>query len=271
MQSIVVGFSAGLLAISAQHPVHAQDSNSASLDARTILLKSLRTYYRMSSYNGRANADTLVLTTDGKTLRQIGTAVEIKYKRPNKLRIDFTTPIGSRIVWSNAIDLGVYDPLSRKFWIVPSAPNMDTMLPLLEKTAQIGTLFDPLYGLSRQTLPSQLNGFILKKKSTFNGHPVYVVSANLKASPSSEWTWWIDVNTSLILKVEQLQRNIVQEIPYVEDGKQLTKNITINLMMRSVISDARPNAQIADGDFSFKPPAGATPRISQGGTGAAAR
>lgn len=236
-------------------------------DGREILQKSFSTYQQMTGYSGRSNTDSILMDVNGHELKQIGTAVEMKYKRPNKLRLDFVTPIGSRVVWSNAKGLGLYDPSTQKYSIVPTAPNLESMLPLLFKEASISAAFDPLYGLSRGKLPAQLVHINLKAQSTYNGHPVYVVTGDLQGKRVGEWTWWIDQRTFLLYKIEQITRNIEQTVISTRNGQKVTSKRKVNLVLRIVVTEARPNADISDGDFDFKPPAGATIRITPPDTG----
>lgn len=248
------------LLFSAPQLVNAQTNSE---QGRDVLAQSFSKYLHLSSYAGKSSADMIVTDTNGHILSQVGSSVEFKFRRPNKVRFDFSTPLGSRIVWCDSTTVGVFDPLSRKYWLCPAAPDMDTMLGVLDKTAQISTFMDPLYGICRAGIPGQLLGIRLRDKTTFNGHPAYVISATTKLPTPAEWSWWIDVNTLLILKVEQVQRNIQQTRSVMDHGKVVTSTQTLNLLTRDVISDARPNAQIQDSEFAYKPPAGATVRNTQ--------
>jgi outer membrane lipoprotein-sorting protein len=230
-------------------------------DGRDILQKSFGTYLRMTSYYGRANTDSLLLDTNGRALKQIGTSVDIKYKRPNKLFLSFLTPVGSRVVWSNSTNLGIYDPGANKYSISTTAPNLEALLPLLFQRASVSASFDPLYALSRKELPSQLRNITLKELSNYNGHPVYVVTGDLVTKKTIHWTWCIDRNTLLLYKIEQITPPVEQQFSYKQNGQIKHSMRKVSVMLRTVVADARPNAPIADGEFDYKPPAGASQRI----------
>ncbi len=234
---------------------------STMTDGREVLEKSFSTYLRMTSYYGRANTDSLLLDSNGHAIHEIGTSVEIKYKRPNKLFLHFMTPVGSRIVWSNAADLGVYDPGTNKYSIARTAPNLAAMLPLLFRRASITASFDPLYALSRNGLPSQLTHIELKSLSTYNGHPVYVVTGELTGGKTIHWTWCIDRNSLLLYKIEQVSTPFEQEYAYKQGGQVKHGHRMVRVKLRTVVAEARPNTPIEDAAFDYKVPAGATERI----------
>jgi outer membrane lipoprotein-sorting protein len=230
-------------------------------DGRDILEKCFGTYFRMTSYYGRANTDSFLLDTNHRTVEQLGSSVEVKYKRPNKLLLKFITPVGSRIVWSDSTNLGIYDPSTNKYSLAPTAPNLELMLPLLFQRASVSATFDPLYALSRRMIPAQLTNIVLKEKSTYNGHPVYVVTGILTGRKTINWTWCIDRNSLLLYKIEQDSPPFEQQYTYKQNGQLKHGQRMVNISIRSIVADARPNAPIADSDFGFKLPSGASERI----------
>jgi outer membrane lipoprotein-sorting protein len=223
----------------------------------------------MQSYAGKSSVDSVLVSAEtGKILQQTGSTGQMYFRRPNRLRLDYTAPVGSRTVWSNATEIGVLDRLIAKYWTVPPQPNMEALLPVLYKQANTAACFDPLYGISKGTLPSRLGSFKLKGSGVLNGHQVLIVSAVLQGKRPSEWTWWIDKKSFLLYKVEQQATGLSQKYRVVQDGIETLKSRPVTLVLRCIFSGVTPNAAVTDDLFDFKPPAGATPQITPPDPGA---
>ncbi|HLK56715.1 MAG TPA: DUF2092 domain-containing protein [Chthonomonadaceae bacterium] len=239
--------------------------------ARDILQKSINTYQEMSSYEGQSNIDQIKLNPQGGIIQQEGSSAKMRYKRPNKLMLDFTTPVGSRSIWSDGSLLIVYDALPKKYTVGPTAPDLSAMLPLLFRRAGVTASLDPLYGLSKKTLPKELVNLALQETTTFNGHPVYVVTGTLKGIettnankqpitlPSSTWTWWIDKNTFLMHKIETRTANVILSPPQ-SGGPQRQAATPATLVARYTFSASKPNCAFPENAFNFKAPPDASER-----------
>ncbi len=238
-------------------------------DPKQILQKCFATYGSMQSYEGKSSVDSVLMSAaTGKVLKQTGTTALMRFRRPNRLRLDYTAPVGSRTVWSNATEIGVFDSLISKYWTVPAQPTMETMLPVLYKQASTAACFDPLYGISKAAIPSRLTAFQLKPPALLNGHPVYIVTATLPGKSVSQWTWWIDRKSLLLYKLEQQTPGLTQKYRVIQDGIETIKTRPVTLTLRCVFTAITPNAAVSDDLFDFKPPAGATPQITPPDPGA---
>jgi outer membrane lipoprotein-sorting protein len=241
-------------------------------NARDILQKSVDVYQSMSSYEGQSNVDTLLLNKKGEVIKQIGTTSKIRFKRPNKLVLEFSTPAGSRSIWSDGSTLVVYDVLAKKYTVGPTAPDITSMLPLLYYRADISASLDPLYNLSKKTLPKELGNVALKESTTFNGHPVYVITGTLtgvkvnkiKGQPpvvaTNNWVWWVDRNTFLIHKIESYTQNATDPKSAPPGERRDIIAQTVTLMMRHTITYSKPNGALPDTTFTFKAPPDASQR-----------
>ena len=245
-------------------------------DGRAILQESIKTYQEMSSYEGQSNVDTLLLDKNGDVVKQVGSAARLRYKRPNKLMLDFSTPGGSRSIWSNGSLLIVYDALPKKYTVGPTSPDLPSMLPLLFRRADVSASLDPLYCLSQKTLPKELTNLTLKETTVYNGHPVYVVTGvlngidltNVKGQSvnlqPSVWTWWVDRNTFLLHKIESRTPNVIKPISKKVGQREEIINMTTTLLMRHTMTYSKPNTAIPDDAFVFKAPPDATERRMSG-------
>ena len=241
-------------------------------DAREILQKTISVYQAMSSYEGQSNVDTLLLNQKGDVIRQVGSTAKIRYKRPNRLMLDFSTPAGSRSVWSDGNLLVVYDALPKKYTVGPTAPDLSSLLPLLFRRADVSASLDPLFCLSQKTLPKELINITLKETTTYNGHPVYVIAGTLSgvgvtttkgqtlSMQPSTWTWWIDKNTFLMHKIETRTPNVTRANPVNAGDREEIIKATATLVMRHVITFSRPNTTFAEDAFRFRAPADASER-----------
>ena len=245
-------------------------------DGRAILLKTLKMYQAFQSYQGQANVDTLMIDLNGQTIKHIGSSTFMKLQRPNKIYLFFQTPIGSRSIYSDGTNFSVYDPSPNQYLTVPTAADMSGLLRLLLTKADVAAGLDPLYFLTETSLPKELTNIKVKSSTTtYNGHPVYVITGVTNANPivikngnttttipTSYWTWWIDRNSSLLYKVETSTPNIIKPVSFGSGASRVIKNIKGTLLVRHTVSELKPDANLKPEEFTFVQPKNATRKIS---------
>jgi len=244
-------------------------------DGRALLLKTLALYQKFNSYSGQANVDTIMVDATGQTIKHIGSSSVMKLQRPNKIYIFFQTPIGSRSIYSDGANFSVYDPTPNQYLTVPTAPNTDGLLQLLLTRADVAAGLDPLYFLTQKTLPKELVDVKVKASTTFNGHPVYVITGTTNVKPvvmksgntittipTSYWTWWIDRTSSLLYKVETRTPNIIKPVSFGNGAARTVKNVKGTLVMRHTVTEVKPDANLKPDEFVFIKPKTATPKMT---------
>jgi outer membrane lipoprotein-sorting protein len=244
-------------------------------DGRTILLKTLKMYQSFQSYQGQANVDTLMIDENGTTIKHIGSSTVMKLQRPNKIYIFFQTPIGSRSIYSDGANFSVYDPTPNRYLTVPTARDMDGLLQLLLARADVAAGLDPLYFLTEKNLPKELSDVKVKTSTTYNGHPVYIITGTTNATPvviksgkttttipTSYWTWWIDRTSSLLYKVETTTPHIIKPVSFGSGTSRVVKNIKGTLVLRHTVSELKPDANLQPNEFVFVQPKTAVRKVT---------
>jgi outer membrane lipoprotein-sorting protein len=264
---------AGLLRFSAA-PAGAQTQ-----DPRALLGKVMAAYQALNSYEGTASVDTALLYKEKVVQTLSALTVDMKYKRPNLLRLHFSNPAGTETVTSDGKTFTVYSGALNQFAHYPTASNLALMmLPLLRARAGVQAGLDPLYFMGVNQLPPQLTGLKYGGSTTYNGKPVFVVSgmtrgrtfpirdkqghqAVLKTS-TEYWTWWINRQTFLLEKIESRDPNVKVVVPVRQGKKVTTREYLVTRRQRHIILSATPNPPLANNVFAFTPPAGAVERKS---------
>ncbi|MCW3096222.1 MAG: putative periplasmic protein [Chthonomonadaceae bacterium] len=237
-------------------------------DGRSILLKTLRYYQSLHSYLGQANVDTLMIDTNGQTVKHVGSSALMKMQRPNKIFIFLENPISSRKIYSDGTQFSVYEASPNQYTTAPTTGTQQDLLTLLRNRGKVIPGYDALYFLTETSLPKELSDIRLKGTSTVNGHSVYVVTGATPAPPTagksgatsttSYWTWWIDRKSYLLYKVETKIPNTVRPVSFGSGVQEVTKNVRGTMIVRYTVSAIKPDATIAPSDFVFTPPKTAT-------------
>lgn len=261
-----------LLAVAA---LYTAAGTAQAQDGRAILLKTLKMYQSLNSYSGQANVDTLMIDTNGTTVKHIGSSSVMKLQRPNKIYLFFQTPIGSRSIYSDGANFSVYDATPNQYLTVPTARDMPGLLQLLLTRADVAAGLDPLYFLTEKTLPKELADVKVKASTTYNGHPVYIVTGTTNTTPlviksgrttttipTSYWSWWIDRNSALLYKIETKTPNIVKPVSFGNGTQRVVKNIKGTLLLRHTVSELKPDANLKPDEFVFAQPKSATRKQS---------
>lgn len=244
-------------------------------DARAIMLKTLQMYQSLSSYSGQANVDTMMLSQSGQTIKHIGSSAVMKLQRPNKIYLYFQTPIGSRKIYSDGANFSVFDATPNQYLTIPAPSDMPGLLKMLLAKADVAAGLDPLYFLTQKNLPKELSNLKVKGATTYNGHPVYIITGTTNATPvvvktaktittipTSYWTWWIDRTSSLLYKIETRTPNIVKPVSFGSGAARTVKNVQGTLLLLHTVSELKPDANVAASEFAFTPPRGSTRKQS---------
>ncbi len=236
-------------------------------DGRAILLKTLKMYQSLTSYSGEANVDTLMVDDKGQTVKHIGSSSVMKFQRPNKIYIFFQTPIGSRRIYSDGANFSVYDPTPNQYLTQPTAPDTDGLLKMLLAKADVAAGLDPLFFLTEKALPKELVDVKVKASTTYNGHPVYIITGTtnvvpivtktgntVTTIPTSHWSWWIDRTSALLYKIETVTPNIVKPVSFGTGPARVVKYIKGTLILRHTVSELKPDANVQPKEFVFDRP-----------------
>ena len=248
-------------------------AGAGAQDGRALIQRMVTAYKNCNSYEGRANTD-IIFVRAGKPLQRQSSSSLMQMKRPNRIHLEFTSNIGTRLVDSDGAKFYVYDGYYKKYLQMPTSPNLAQMLGILYVRGGILAYLDPLFFLSGTTLPKQLGNFQRKPDSSVNGHPVYVVTGRLQTqsqtvkaangktatipATTTDWTWWIDKQSSLLQKLESRTLNVQRAVMVRQGKKTVPGRITGDQIMRHVIVSTKPNAPLQDNIFEFHPPVGAT-------------
>ncbi|HZP83043.1 MAG TPA: DUF2092 domain-containing protein [Chthonomonadaceae bacterium] len=249
-------------------PAEAQAQNP-----RALLQKVSAAYQRLNTYDGTASVEISAFFKE-KMLQTRAMRVEMKMKRPNKLRLDFTMPTGTQTILSDGTNLFIYLASTNQYARYPTAPTIDAMLfPLLAVRAGVQASLDPLYFLGKKQLPAALTDLRFQGSNTYNGKPVFVVTGvttrprtvlrdkkghQVVLPPSKQyWTWWINKQTSLLEKIEQRVPDLKMTVPARQGKKVTAQQIPVTQRMRHVVLTATANPSLADSVFTFTPPPGA--------------
>jgi len=236
-------------------------------DGRAILLKAIRLYHTFHSYKGQANVDTLMIGTDGKVIKHVGSSSTMKFQRPNKISLFIQNPAGSRAVYGDGSNFSVFEASTNQYSTVPMSGKEPEMITLLRKQAGVVAGLDTLFLLTETSLPKTLTNLQYKGTSTCNGHPVFVVTGTTSATPelsgggktsmpgaATEWTWWIDRQSYLLYKVENKTSNVVKPVSFGSGNNAVVKDVKGTVIMRYIVSEIKPDANITPSDFAFTPP-----------------
>jgi outer membrane lipoprotein-sorting protein len=229
-------------------------------DAKTIVRNMVAAYRGLNSYDGRATADSRQTLPNGRIISETSFATRMIYRKPNSLKIEFTMPTGGQTVYYDGSTLTLFQDRTLTYTSVPvTAANLRDLEPALLRF-QIGSGLDALYFLSGRDLPAAISGLARKPDQTRNGRPVYVVTGKAAGRTPSRpivWTWMIDKQTNLLVKVEGRLSSIPQRIRILKGKKAVVKEIMLDSLLTQNIADAKPNAAVSDNTFVFVPPAGA--------------
>jgi outer membrane lipoprotein-sorting protein len=233
-------------------------------DGRPILLKALKFYQTLNSYSGQSNVDTMMIAPNGQTIKHIGSSSAMKLQRPNKIYLFFQTPIGSRSIYSDGVNFSVYDATPNQYLTIPTAVDMTGLLKILLERADVAAGLDPLYFLTKASLPKELTNVKIKSTTVYNGHPVYLITGTTNATPvvirtsktittipPSYWTWWIDRNSSLLYKIETITPNVVKPVSFGTGVARTIKNIKGTLLIRHTVSQLKPDTNLRPDEFVF--------------------
>jgi outer membrane lipoprotein-sorting protein len=265
---LIVCLAAVVLSAFSSLPAEAQ-----ALNPRALLQKVSAAYQRLNTYDGTASVEISAFFKE-KMLQTRAMRVEMKMKRPNKLRLDFTMPTGTQTILSDGTNLFIYLASTNQYARYPTAPTIDAMLfPLLAVRAGVQASLDPLYFLGKKQLPAALTDLRFQGSDTYNGKPVFVVSGvitrprtvlrdkkghQVVLPPSKQyWTWWINKQTSLLEKIEQRVPDLKMTVPARQGKKVTAQQIPVTQRMRHVVLTATANPSLADSVFTFTPPPGA--------------
>ena len=227
-------------------------------DGKTILQNTINLYHGVSSYDGQASAMMRQSIPKGSVVSEHGFTTRLQYKKPNKLRIDFTMPQGGRSIFYNGTTLVYYQENTMTYSNAQVAvSSLRDVCALLAKL-QIVSKYDTLYFLAGNSLPGNITDIVRKPDETRNGRAVYVVSAHEKAGSSVyNLTWTIDKQTNLLASVEGRTTNAPDMVKMPKRGGGVMQVRVDRTLDQNIISP-RPNANIDEVKvFSFSPPQGA--------------
>ncbi len=231
--------------------------------------KTIDTYHRLNSYQGQANVDMLFVDGSGQTVKHVGSASRMKFQRPNRLYLSFSTPAGSRFVYSDGSHMTVYDASPKRYTVGPTALTLNDMLPLLFARAQIASALDPLFFLSASALPPKLTNLTQGPTEVYNGRPCFTVSGVTPSrppielekghsynAPMSTWKWWIDKNSYMIQKIETRTSGASRPVQ-MNNGRSIrTQVVKGTVILRHTITDIRPDSRFPESSFTFHAPEG---------------
>ncbi|MCW3053766.1 MAG: putative periplasmic protein [Chthonomonadales bacterium] len=239
-------------------------------DGKAILLKAIHLYHTFHSYKGQANVDTLLVGTDGKVVKHVGSSSTMKFQRPNKISLFIQNPAGSRAVYGDGANFSVFEAGTNQYSTVPMSGKEPEMITLLRTQGGVVAGFDALFLLTETGLPKNLSSIQYKGTSTCNGHPVFVVTGTTSATPelsgggktsmpgaTTMWTWWIDRQSYLLYKVENKTSNVVKPVSFGSGINAVVKDVKGTVIMRYIVSELKPDANLAPSEFAFTPPASA--------------
>lgn len=240
-------------------------------DGHTILTKALQMYQGLHSYVGWANVDTMMVGPDGKTIKSVSASSVMKLQQPDNIYLFLQNVNGSRSIYSDGTNFSVYDATPDQYFTIPMVGKEKNMLHLLTAEGEVGDALDPLYFLTRKSLPKELTNVQFKGASSFNGHPVYVVSGVTNATPivkkngattiiipTTYWTWWIDQSNSFLYKIEAKTPNVTKSVSFGSGKKRVVRDVKGTLFVRHIVSEIKPDTNLLPSVFAFKAPATAT-------------
>src|SRR5689334_16935900 len=70
-------------------------------DGAAALKKMIAAYQNLTTYEGHATTDDMWLTEQGQTVKLSSSSVMMQYRKPNKLKLSITTPLGDHDVYSD--------------------------------------------------------------------------------------------------------------------------------------------------------------------------
>ena len=230
-------------------------------DGRTILLKTMQFYGALHSYGGQANTDTMMLNAGGKLVKQVGASSVMKMVRPNKIYLFLQNPAGSRAIYSDGKSFSVYEATPDRYITTPTNGTPNDLMKLLATEGGIEAGYDPLFFLTHASLPKTLTAIQYKGESNWNGHPVYVVTGAINASPAggaaaplSYCTWWIDRSSYLLYRVETTTPHVVKQVSFGAAPHTVIKSVKGTLVVRYTVSGIKMDPNYAPSDFVFTPP-----------------
>jgi outer membrane lipoprotein-sorting protein len=243
-------------------------------NAQQILSQTQQAYERLSDLQLKASV-TESLRAENKTLRSASLLIELAFKRPNKLRILRQEPRGTVTIVSDGTNLFIYYASASQYIREAAAPTMAKLQPQLMEALRVMPL-DPLGFLCRTGLPPGLENPKLAGKSRLNGRPVYIVTAIHRTQTTkwknragrvqtlmgttSIWKWWIDTETFLIQKYERYIKSIPVVLQEEKKNTIVTRKAQAAGQIRYLVLESSANTGLADSQFAFEPPKGATER-----------
>lgn len=255
-------------------------SGAGAQDGKSVLLKTMKAYQSLDSYDGAATVDIKILGRQGqlqnRALQAQSLYAIVKFKKPNRLMLHMTTPSGTRKVYCDGKDFYVLDVLNNQYTRDPAPQDTRGMSELLLRRAGIIAALDPLFFLMATSLPGELSNLKVSGADKINGRDVIKVTGTTRVARqeralpdgrkivlpavSRTWTWWIDRQNSMVLRVESRDDNFTFSVPRRQGNQVVVQRIPAVSITRHSVASVKPNGVSDDSVFQFQKPARATER-----------
>ncbi|MCS6776086.1 MAG: DUF2092 domain-containing protein [Chloroherpetonaceae bacterium] len=255
-------------------------SGAEAQDGRSVLLKTLKAYQALESYDGSATVDIKILGRQGqlqnRALQAQSLYAILKFKKPNRLMLHMTTPSGTRKVYCDGRDFYVLDVLNNQYTRDPAPQDTRGMSELLLRRAGIIAALDPLFFLLATSLPGELSNLKVSGADKINGRDVVKVTGTTRMARQERtlpdgrkivlpavnrtWTWWVDRQNNMVLRVESRDDNFTFNVPRRQGNQVVVQRVPAISVTRHNVASVRPNGVLDDSVFQFQKPARATER-----------
>lgn len=233
-------------------------------DARAVLAKTLRTYQGMTSYEGKTSVDVDFITPNGSKQTLSAQSSALLFKRPNKFVLKMTSSKANIEIYGDGKTLTIFNSDARRYYSLPSPPDMPAILILLHDRIMIDAVLDPLFFLSSPTLPSALGNIKMGDSATTNGHSVFTINGVWEVDPlvgtlknnqfctkGTRWTLFIDKSNAQLQKAEaRIPAKI--NVRVKRQGKTEAMPMAVTLVMKHIVVEAMPNIAVPESAFTFK-------------------
>jgi outer membrane lipoprotein-sorting protein len=209
-------------------------------------------YHGLRTYQGKANASMRAVLPTGASIAEEGFTTSLLYQKPNRLRIDFTMPVGGRSVYCDGTTLTYYQNRTQTYSTVPvTVHSLKDVLAELAKL-KIASHFDTLYFLAGNDLPATVTGLQRGPDDMRNGRPVYVVKGQERTGAATvTWTWTIDKQTSLLAKVEGRTESTPVSVRVRQGATKGRRTLRVSTVLAQIIVDPQQNSAIDPREFVF--------------------
>ncbi|CCW36611.1 outer membrane lipoprotein-sorting protein [Chthonomonas calidirosea] len=242
-------------------------TSANAVDLPDALRYTVNLYSNLHSYTERATVEAS-LQSGSTTLERFVEGIVLSAKRPNLLSmvINMSNRSAYQAVYSDGNTLTVYSSGTNQYFSIPTAPTFAQLLPLLHKRAQINFVPSPLYLFADPSLLSSFQNFRQEEDQAVDGHACRVISALAPSTPSPlgrqtvsvRWKWYIDKRTGWIWRLEGVSEPALLRVRLPGHPQPEPTKVILRIEYRILQEQIDP--EIAERDFRFHPPRGATPK-----------